>query len=144
MNPKLRIAAVALAASSLCPVVFAQATPPRGPLDRTEILGRLALGYPPSYIAQLVAQRGLRFSLTSDFVYRVKLAGGDGILVEKLSAADASTSAAAVTDDGASVDHLAKCAELLFTGDDDSAVAECKSSISESPKSPWQIGRAHV
>jgi len=139
MNPKLRIAAVALAASSLCPVVFAQATPPRGPLDRTEILGRLALGYPPSYIAQLVAQRGLRFSLTSDFVYRVKLAGGDGILVEKLSAADASTSAAAVTDDGASVDHLAKCAELLFTGDDDSAVAECKSSISESPKSPWPL-----
>jgi hypothetical protein len=113
MNPKLRIAAVALAATAVCSAVFAQATPPRGPLDRTEILGRLALGYPPSYVAQLVAQRGLRFSLTADFIYRVKLAGGDGILVEKLSAADASTSAAAVTDDGASADHLAKCAELL-------------------------------
>jgi tetratricopeptide (TPR) repeat protein len=139
MNPKLRIASVALAAATVCSPVFAQAKPERGPLDRTEILGRLALGYPPSYVAQLVAQRGLRFSLTADFLYRVKLAGGDGILVEKLSAADASTSSAAVTGDSASTDHLAKCAELVFTGADDSAKAECKSAISENPSSPWPL-----
>jgi tetratricopeptide (TPR) repeat protein len=144
MNAKLRIAGLALflamAGSIAGSAVFAQAAPPRAPLDRAEIMGRLALGYPPSYVAELVAQRGLRFSLTADFLYRVKLAGGDGILVEKLSAADASSSSAAVNDDnGASVDHLAKCAELIRTGDDESAKPECQSAISENPKSPWPL-----
>jgi hypothetical protein len=55
---------------------------PQPPLDRVEILGRLGVGYPPSYIAKLVKTRGVSFAPSQDFVYRVRLAGGAGILVE--------------------------------------------------------------
>ena len=37
------------------------------------------------------------------------------------------------------VDHLAKCAELLHTGAQESAEAECRAAIHESPRSPWPL-----
>jgi tetratricopeptide (TPR) repeat protein len=108
-------------------------------LDQTEVLGRLAVNYSPSYIAHLVKVRGLRFSPTQDFVYRVKLAGGDGILVERLSSSDAAPSVLSSADQDVPVRHLAKCAELIHTGAVETAETDCRAAISENPKSPWPL-----
>jgi tetratricopeptide (TPR) repeat protein len=114
--------------------LFAQAIP----LDQTEILGRLAAAYSPSYVGHLVKTRGVSFSPAPDFIFRVKLAGGDGVLVERLSSASPSASTVSASADQP-VKHLAKCAELIHTGDLDSAEKECRASIEESPKSPWPL-----
>ena len=106
-------------------------------LDQTEILGRLAEGNSPSYVAHLVKVRGLRFSPTEDFVYRVKLAGGDGILVEHLSSKDSEPSVISSADQDVPVRRLAKCAELIHSGAIESAESECRAAIEENPKSPW-------
>jgi tetratricopeptide (TPR) repeat protein len=114
--------------------LFAQSVP----LDQTEILGRLAAAYSPSYVGHLVKIRGVSFSPAPDFIFRVKLAGGDGVLVERLSSANPSASTVSA-DAGHSIRHLAKCAELIHTGDLDSAEKECRASIEESPRSPWPL-----
>ena len=119
----------------LAPCAFAQSPP----LDRTEILGRLALGYSPSYVAHLVKVGGVSFTVSADFQSLVKAAGGDGILIERLSSLDASSSAASSGDQDKPVDHLAKCAELLHTGATESAESECRAAIAESPRSPWPL-----
>src|SRR5437016_13672353 len=62
----------------------------QAPLDQAEILGRLAAGNTPSHIAHLVKTRGVSFSVSQDFLYRVKLAGGEGILTERLLSAEQS------------------------------------------------------
>ncbi|MGA2431660.1 MAG: hypothetical protein ABSH13_24405, partial [Candidatus Acidiferrum sp.] len=108
-------------------------------LDQPEILGRLAVSYSPSYVAYLVKTRGINFSPTQDFIYRVKLAGGDGILVERLSSTDASPSVVSSGDQDLPVRHLAKCAELIHTGAVESAENECRAAIDENPKSPWPL-----
>jgi tetratricopeptide (TPR) repeat protein len=108
-------------------------------LDQPEILGRLAASYSPSYIAHLVKTRGLNFSPTQDFVYRVKLAGGDGILVDRLSSGDSLPSVVSSADQDVPVRHLAKCAELIHTGAVESAENECRAAIDENPKSPWPL-----
>jgi tetratricopeptide (TPR) repeat protein len=114
--------------------LFAQSVP----LDHAEILGRLALHYSPSYIAHLVKTRGVSFPSTADFLDRVRIAGGEGILVDRLaSAAPVSTSASNQTDE--QVYHLGKCAELIHAGAVDSAEDECRASIDENPKSPWPL-----
>jgi tetratricopeptide (TPR) repeat protein len=110
-----------------------------GRLDQTEVLGRLSVNYSPSYIAHLVKVRGLSFSPTQDFIYRVKLAGGDGILVERLSSSDAAPSVLSSADQDVPVRHLAKCAELIHTGAVEAAEPECRAAISENPKSPWPL-----
>jgi tetratricopeptide (TPR) repeat protein len=132
---KFRIVILGLAFAIVLPCAGAQSAP----LDRAEVLGRLAVGYPPSYVAKLVKVRGIRFFPTADFLYRVKLAGGDGILVERLSSADAATPLVAPTDESGPVDHLAKCAELIHTGAIEAAEPECRAAIAESPKSPWPL-----
>ena len=109
------------------------------PLDRTEILGRLAQGYPASYIAHLVKARGINFSTSGDFLYRVELAGGAGILVERLSSSEAPGQPHALSDPDASYERLGKCAELIHTGDYGSAQKECRAAIAEHPKSPWPL-----
>src|ERR1700676_2991961 len=76
-------------------------------LDQPEILGRLAVCYSPSYIAHLVKTHGLNFSPTQDFIYRVKLAGGDGILVDHLSFGDSAPSVVSSVDQDVPVRHLA-------------------------------------
>ncbi len=69
----------------------------------------------------------------------MKLAGGDGILVERLSAIDLPSSIIASTDADRPIEHLAKCAELVHTGAIESAEKECRASIEENPKSPWPL-----
>jgi Tfp pilus assembly protein PilF len=117
------------------PCLFAQS----GPLDHTEILGRLAAGYGPSYVAHLVKVRGVNFSVTVDFLDRVKLAGGDGILVERLSSANPPSFVITANGERGPIQHLAKCAELIHTGDMESAHEECRAAIKENPTSPWPL-----
>ncbi len=135
MTMKRRTLIFALVFPLLSSCLLAQSVP----LGQAEILGRLAVSYSPSYIAHLVKTRGVSFSSTGDFLYRVKLAGGEGILVERLSSADSPSSRISSSDLDRSVDHLAKCAELLHTGAIESAEKECRASIEENPKSPWPL-----
>jgi tetratricopeptide (TPR) repeat protein len=108
------------------------------PLDRTEILGRLALAYSPSYVAYLVERRGVTFAPSADFMSLVNLAGGDGILVDRLTSVDTSAVNSSSEQDKP-IDHLAKCAELLHTGATESAEPECRAAIDENPQSPWPL-----
>jgi len=108
-------------------------------MDQAEILGRLAVGYSPSYVAHIMKTRGVSFSPTASFLEQVKLAGGDGILVDRLSSADRSSSIASSTETNPPVDHLAKCAELMHAGDIESAQNECRESVQENPRSPWTV-----
>jgi tetratricopeptide (TPR) repeat protein len=108
-------------------------------LDQPEILGRLAVCYSPSYIAHLVKIRGLNSSPTQDFIYRVKLAGGDGILVDRLSSGDSAPSVVSSVDQDVPVHRLSKCAELIHTGAVERAENECRAAIDENPKSPWPL-----
>ena len=109
------------------------------PLDQTEILGRLAAGNTPSYVAHLVKTRGVSFSVSQDFLYRVKLAGGEGILAERLLSAEESGQPHPVSEKEASFDRLAQCAELIHAGATDLAEKECRISIEENPQSPWPL-----
>ena len=109
------------------------------PLDQTEILGRLAAGNTPSYVAHLVKTRGVGFSVSQDFLYRVKLAGGEGILAERLSSAEESGQPSSVSEKEASFKLLAKCAELIHVGATDLAEKACRISIQENPQSPWPL-----
>lgn len=134
MVTKLRRIAPLLALLVLCPRLAAQTVP----VDRAEILGRLAEGYWPSYVAHLVKTRRISFSSSNDFINAVKLAGGDGILVERLSSTDPSDLADS-SDNDAPFDHLATCGQLIHEGDFGSAEPECRASIDENPRSPWPL-----
>lgn len=109
------------------------------PLDEEEILGRLAAGNTPSYIAHLVKTRSVSFSASGQFVYQVKLAGGDGVLVERLLSAEESWRPQSLSGTAPSLERLAKCAELIHTGATDLAEKECRVSIGENPRSPWPL-----
>lgn len=110
-----------------------------GPLDQTEILGRLAANNSPSYIAYLVENRGVTFSVSAGFLDQVTQLGGSGILVDTLPHAASPNSIAPSSDGGPPVDHLAKCALLIHTGDLDSAEQECRASVDENPNSRWPL-----
>lgn len=133
MKPRTLIFGLAFALWTPC--ASAQSTP----VDRAEILGRLAQGYPASYIAHQVKTRGVNFSPAGDFLYRVELAGGAGILIERLSSYDALGQPHALSDSDASYEHLARCAELMHTGDVRSAEKECRAAVAENPKSAWPL-----
>jgi Tfp pilus assembly protein PilF len=133
----MRLRTLILAAAVSIAPIGVRAQSPR--LDQTEILGRLAVGYSPSYIAHLVKMRGVTFSPTADFMYRVRLAGGEGILVERLSSNDAAPSVISSADQDVPVRHLAKCGELMHTGAVETAEKECRAAIEENPKSPWPL-----
>ena len=109
------------------------------PLNQTEILGRLAAGNTPSYVAHLVKTRGVSFSVSQDFLHRVKLAGGEGILAERLSSAEESGQPHPVSEKEASFVRLANCAELIHAGATDLAEKQCRISIEENPQSPWPL-----
>ena len=132
---KVRSLSFALAITLLPPCLFAQSAP----IDQTEILGRLGAGYAPSYIAHLVKTCGVNFSPSQSFVNSVKLAGGDGILVERLSSAQRPGLTSISSGSEGPLDHLARCAELIHTGAAESADFECRTSVDESPKSPWPL-----
>jgi tetratricopeptide (TPR) repeat protein len=125
---------LALASLLLAPCAFAQFAP----LDRTEILGRLTLGYSPSYVAHLVKTRGVNFSPTAEFLSGVKLAGGDGILLERLSSSDL-VPATGTSNPDRSFEHLARCAELIHIGDVERTQQVCFAAIEENPESAWPI-----
>ncbi|MCU1243341.1 MAG: hypothetical protein JWO71_4067 [Candidatus Acidoferrum typicum] len=108
------------------------------PLDRAEIFGRLTQGYSPSYVAHLVKIRGVSFSPSADFLFRVKLAGGDGILVERLSSSDLAPAKNSSNRDRP-FEHFARCAELIHVGDNEQAERECQAAIDENPESAWPI-----
>ena len=99
----------------------------------------MAQGYGPSYVAHLVKMRGVSFSSSGYFVERVKLAGGDGILVERLFASEASDRGRSISDPEPPYGHLARCAELIHAGAMEEAEEECRASISENPKSAWPL-----
>ena len=128
----------ALALLLASPYSFAQSVA-TAPLDRAEILGRLAMNYSPSYIAQLVKTRGLSFSVSASFLDQVTQLGGSGILVDTLPHAPSPNSIAPSSEGGPPIEHFAKCALLIHTGDLDSAEPECRASIDESPQSPWPL-----
>lgn len=120
-------------------LVSPYATGQKVPLDQTEILGRLAAGNTPSYVAHLVKMRGVSFSVSQDFLRRVKLAGGEGILAERLLSAEESGQPQSVSEKEASFKLLAECAELIHVGATDLAEKECRISIQENPQSPWPL-----
>lgn len=132
---KARILVRGLLLLLLTPCAWGQ----KAPLNQAEILGRLAAGNAPSYIAHLVKTRGVSFSVSQDFLYRVKLAGGEGILLERLLAVEESAQLQSVSGTDARFERLAKCAELIHTGASDLANKQCRAAIEESPKSPWPL-----
>ena len=131
---KARARFLALILTLPCPCAFAQSVA----LDRAEILGRLTQGYSPSYLGQLVKARGISFSPSADFLDRVKLAGGDGILIERLSSATRSPGIN-ISQNDHPFELLAKCAELLHIGAGARAEGECRAAIEENPESPWPL-----
>jgi tetratricopeptide (TPR) repeat protein len=133
------IAALAVAFGLAAPRAFAQSTPTPTPLDRIEILGRLAVGYSPSYVAYLVKTHGVTFSVSAGLLDQVTQLGGSGILIDSLSHAASPNSIAPSSDGGLPVEHLANCALLIHTGDLESAEQECRASINENPQSPWPL-----
>ena len=110
-----------------------------GPVDRLEILGRLAIGESPSYVAHLVKVHAFTFSPDGHFLSQVRQAGGEGILVQRLQSAPAPARPEHFSDSSISVDHLANCAELVHTQLFEEADAECRKSIEENPLSPWPL-----
>jgi tetratricopeptide (TPR) repeat protein len=135
MTPKKLVAALFFA---LLPIsCFGQSTPK--PLSRVEILGRLALAQSPSGIAHRLKTRGIGFTVSDDFLSDVRRAGGDGILVERLTSAEPSDSPQSLADPERSFGHLAECAELMHIGDTEHAEGECRASIDENPQSPWPL-----
>src|SRR5437899_959203 len=114
-------------------LVSPYATGQKVPLDQTEILGRLAAGNTASYVAHLVKTRGVSFSVSQDFLYRVKLAGGEGILTERLLSAEQSGQPQSVFGKEASLKRLAKCAELIHA---ERPIWRRKSAASPLRKSP--------
>jgi Tfp pilus assembly protein PilF len=139
---KIREFILLLAVALLPTGSFAQTAPP---LDQVDILGRLGVGYAPSYVAHLVRTRSVNFSPAASFIFQVESAGGRGVLVEALRSVDNSSGGAAATDAATrtnaeqSVEHLAKCAEFMHIGDVDAAERECRSSIAEHRTSPWPL-----
>ncbi len=130
---KLRTPILGLFCLVVAPCAFSQTAA----IDRAEILGRLAQGYWPSYVAHLVKKRGVNFSPSPDFIEKVKLAGGEGVLVERLYAADVSEQAHSASGAEAPYEHLAKCAEIVHQGGVEQAEKECRVAIVENPKSAW-------
>lgn len=129
---------VALALLLAVPHSFAQSAS-TAPLDRTEILARLAMSYSPSYIANLVKTRGLSFPVSAVFLDQVNQLGGSGILLDTLPHATSPKSLGPSSEEGPPVEHLVKCAQLLHTVDLDSAGQECRASMAENPQSSWPI-----
>lgn len=122
--------AIAVPASCL-----GQATPP--PLTRAEILGQLASGTSRSLLAHLVKTRGINFSPDASYLSLIGLAGGNGILAERIAAASASSSSGSLSDADPPFRQLGKCAEFLQTGAVKEAEIACRSAIEENPNSPW-------
>jgi tetratricopeptide (TPR) repeat protein len=124
--------AIAVPASCL-----GQATPP--PLARAEILGQLASGTSRSLLAHLVKIRGINFSPDASYLSLIGLAGGNGILAERIAAASAISSSGSLSDADPPFRQLGKCAELIQTGAMQGAETACRAAIEENPTSAWPL-----
>jgi tetratricopeptide (TPR) repeat protein len=111
---------------------------PNAPMSKSEIFGRLALDYSPSYLAHLIRTRGISFVPSEHFLSLVRLAGGDGILVERISSTDTPLIVNPSESDRP-FESLAKCAELIHIGAAEHAEKECHDALEESPDSSWPI-----
>jgi tetratricopeptide (TPR) repeat protein len=114
------------------------------PLTKADIIGRLAAGSSPSYVAHLVKTRGVNFYPDADFLLAVDRAGGEGILLDRLrdvapGGADSSTGI-----QGDSLERLAKCAEFERMGNFAKAENECRAAATLDPRSPFAaLGLSH-
>jgi hypothetical protein len=106
---KLRTNLLALVSLLLPFPCVAQAS--SDPLNRAEILGRLASGSSRSYVAHLVKTRGINFSPTDYYLSLVERAGGTGILLNTLQTAR--TGGASTSGGDPPFENLAQCAEFL-------------------------------
>lgn len=111
----LRKTVTSLLVSAIVPALCFSETP-HMPLSRIDILGRLTAGSSPSYVAHLVKTRGVSFTPSEYDLSLVRLAGGAGILLERLSVAHADKSISAFGISDRPYQHLAKCPELLQVG----------------------------
>ncbi len=134
---KLRIHIGVLLLATLPEICLCQMA--QTPLNHAEILGRLASGSSPSYIAHLVKTRGINFSPDAYYLSLISLAGGNGILFKNLSAASAINSGGPLSAADPPFEHLAKCAEFLQRGAFEQAETACRAAIVENPNSPWPL-----
>lgn len=111
----------------------------KAPLNRAEILGKLASGASRSYLAHLVKTQGINFSSDAHYLSLIARAGGNGILFDRLSSASAVTSSSSLSDADPPFEHLANCAELLQAGATQEAETACRAAIDENPASPWPL-----
>jgi len=132
---KLRTNLFALVALVLPLPCVAQAS--SAPLNRAEILGRLASGSSRSYVAHLVKTRGINFSPSDYYLSLVERAGGAGILLNNLK--EAHRSSATTSGGDPAFEALAQCAELLQVGDVQKAENACREAMTEDPGSPWPL-----
>lgn len=109
------------------------------PMNRAEVLGRLAAGESPSYVALLVKTVGVRFEADDRYISLIRLAGGRGILTDQLSVTRAATGIGSSSTDDLPFENLAKCAELVHIGDNVRAEAECDAAARTDPQSPWPL-----
>jgi len=135
MKQKLTLAILSFAV--MPGVILCQTT--NAPLNHAEILGRLAAGASRSYIAHLVKTRGVNFSSDAHYLSLISRAGGNGILFQRLSEANARTSNGSPFNDDPPFEHLARCAELLQLGSVSEAETVCRAAIDENPASPWPL-----
>jgi len=114
------------------------------PLTKADIIGRLAAGSSPSYVAHLVKIRGVNFYPDDDFLLAVDRAGGEGVLLDRLrdvapGGADSSSGI-----QGDSLERLAKCAEFERMGAFAKAENECLAAATLDPRSPFAaLGLSH-
>ena len=111
---------VAFAIASIVPGLATAQGQSHEPLGLADILGRLAAGSTPSYVAHLVKARGISFSPHEYELSLVDVAGGRGALLERIRAAGSRMGTGLMTN--AYLPHLAKCAELVQRGPSGQAV----------------------
>jgi tetratricopeptide (TPR) repeat protein len=112
------------------------ATPP---LSKSDILGRLAAGSSPSYIAHLVKTRGISFTTDDDFLKATKNAGGDGVLMSRLRDAPSGDEDSSRANNNDTLKHLAECAHLERSGTFDKAEKECRAAMDADPQNPFPL-----
>lgn len=109
----------------------AGAQTPANPLGKIEVLGLLAAGSSPSYVAHLVKSRGIEFFPGNDYLRTVGQAGGEGVLLETLRSAERVPPQPGVAGDPnpALLAHLAICAEHERMGAFALAEPECRAAL---------------
>jgi hypothetical protein len=85
MTRKLHL--LLLSATIGVPSLLAQSPSRNQPLTRADILGELASGSSPSYVAHLVRTHGVSFSSDNGYLSLVQRAGGAGALLDRITAA---------------------------------------------------------